>query len=458
MTIWKPTLSQDIARYQALANAIEQDVSEGRLKAGERLPPHRELADALGVTVGTVSRGYAEAERRGLTYGEVGRGTFIRNQSSSLDPWSEDLVEPSVVDFSLSLPVILQEERDAFAQTLRDVSEDPRLADLLIYQNDSALPHHREAAATWLGKQGVQCDAKNLLISTGSQHSLNIVLPTLIQPGQVLLTSELTYPSIKSQSRAFGIRLRGVEMDEGGMCPDALQRACQMDPKPTALYIVPTLQNPTSIVFSRKRREALVEVAQANNLWIIEDDVHSMLLPDAPQSMFSLAPTRTVYLSSVAKILTPGLRTGFIVSPSELVMRLRAAIHSSVWMAAPLMVEITTRWLTDGTADRLVLAKCEENKIRQKMAHDILGKFHPKSHPNGIMLWMELPEPWYSEHLIALARERGVKLVGASAFAVNRRNVPQAVRLSIGLPSRAAVERGLRTIEDLLTNHAGPSY
>ena len=457
MTIWIPELDQKLPRYLAIATAIEHAVDTGQLNPGDRLPPQRDLADALHVTVGTVSRGYTEAERRGYTYGEVGRGTYIRNPES-LDPWPDNSPEPEEVDFSLSLPVILREEKEAFSQTLRDISADPKCGRLLNYYHDSALPTQKEAVANWLSKINIACDPQQLLITAGSQHGLNVVLPALLQQGQTLLTADLTYPSIKSQCRSFGIRIRGLEMDDEGICPDALKHACEQENKPSALYLVPTLQNPTSAVMSLQRRQALIEIAQKHKLWIIEDDVHSFLITDPPPALVSLAPHQTIYLSSVAKCLTPGLRTGFLLAPQELRPKLLAGIHSTMWMPPPLMVEVTARWFQNGTADRLIELKRQENHRRQQLAQNILAKYQPKSHPFGIMLWLELPDPWYSEHLIALARERGVKLIGAGAFAVNRRTVPQAVRLSIGLPTNAGLERGLRTINELLSNHPGPSY
>ncbi|MBZ0267138.1 winged helix-turn-helix domain-containing protein, partial [bacterium] len=89
MTIWIPELQGDKKRlYAAITEAIGRDIRDGRLRAGDRLPPHRELADALGVAVGTVTRAYGEAENRGWVRGEIGRGTFVRDPSG---------VEPGMV-------------------------------------------------------------------------------------------------------------------------------------------------------------------------------------------------------------------------------------------------------------------------------------------------------------------------------------------------------------------------
>src|SRR6185503_17525401 len=106
VTIWKPALEAgDAHRYVAIADAIARDVKSGRLAAGTRLPTHRDLADALGVTVGTITRAYGEAARRGLVAGEVGRGTFIRGAREEITfpiPAERDSAE---LDLSLNFPV-----------------------------------------------------------------------------------------------------------------------------------------------------------------------------------------------------------------------------------------------------------------------------------------------------------------------------------------------------------------
>ena len=457
VTMWQPTLDDRSPRYQGIADAIARDLADGILRAGDRLPTHRQLARSLGVTIGTVSRGYAEAERRGLTTGEVGRGTFVRG-AVSRDPWPDASGEPESIDLSLSLPVIVPEEGRLLAETLRQIADDSRISRLLEYHPETADLRQRAVAADWLGRLGLECRADQLLVTAGSQHGLNVTLGSVFRPGQVVLTGELTYPSIKSQARALGIRLRGVELDDEGVCPEAVERLCRQEPRPSGLYLVPTLQNPTSATQSEPRRRELARIARAHDLWIVEDDVHGFLLPEVPPPLAVFAPDRTVYLSSLAKCLVPGLRIGFIVAPAELRARLLTGIHTSMWMPPPLMVELATRWLADGTADRLIAAKRKQTQKRQELASRLLEGYRMRRHPLGYQIWLELPEPWTTDEFVAAARERGVIVIGAGAFAVGRHGVPRGVRLSIGLPSMGDLEQGLLRIREILSGTATPAY
>lgn len=457
MTKWLPTLDNDQPLYLALADAIAADLRAGRLQVGERLPTHRDLADALGTTVGTISRGYAEAERRGLTTGEVGRGTFLRGSLTTV-AWPDPSSTPGIVDLSFSLPVCLPGEGEMLARALQQIARDPQVERLLAYHPESALPHQRAAGARWLARLGLEASPESVLVSAGSQHGLNVILSSIFVPGQVLLTEALTYPSLKSQARNYGVRLRGVELDEEGMALDALERACHKEPRPKGLYVVPTMQNPTSAMMSVARRQAIAELARKYDLWIVEDDVHGMLLDEPPPPIASFAPERTVYSSSLAKCLVPGLRTGFLLGPPELRGRLLTGIHTTMWMPPPLMVELATLWLRDGTADQMMRAKRAETQRRQRLAASYLEGQSYRSHPSGYQIWLELPEPWGTDEFVSQAREQGVKIVGASAFAVNRGTVPHAVRLTLGQPSSPDLERGLCILKSILDGTRAATY
>jgi DNA-binding transcriptional MocR family regulator len=431
------------------------------LAPGARLPTHRRLARSLDVTVGTVSRGYAEAERRGLTIGEVGRGTFVRHQSveasHAIGAGRTDV--PGLVDLSLSLASELPgaPEAAALAETLRALAAAPDVGDLLRYTPDSAGPRQRAAAAAAMRELGVPASEERVSFTVGVQHALTIVASALLRPGDTMLCGELTYPGARALGQMHGIRLRPVALDEHGLVPEAVEAACRGDVTPAALYVVPNMQNPTGSVMPAARRERIAEIAASHGVMVVEDDVHGFLLQERPDPIASLLPDRTVYATSLAKALTIGLRTGFVHAPDELVPRIRAGVRSTVWMPPPLMVEVTTRWLEDGTVRRLIDIKREETRARQKLARRVLDGYRIDSHPDSLHIWLRLPEPWRSDELVAQARQRGVLVAGAEAFVVGRSDVPHAVRVSLGRPlTRERLEHGLSVLVDVLEGCTNP--
>src|SRR5688572_2812049 len=176
MTIWRPTLRKGLPRYIAISRALAEDVGSGRLAPGAQLPTHRDLADALGVTVGTVSRAYAEAARRGLVSGEVGRGTFVRAPVGG-EPGVADEDGTALVDMSINHPPpIGGAEPAALQETLIALARRRDLAGLLAYPPDAGSRAHREAGATWLERGGHRVDPGRIVVCSGSQHGLVALL------------------------------------------------------------------------------------------------------------------------------------------------------------------------------------------------------------------------------------------------------------------------------------------
>src|SRR5215831_5344667 len=146
MTGWLPDLTQHRGpRYRAIADALAADITSGRLASGARLPTHRDLAYQLHVTVGTVSRAYAEAERRGLIGGEVGRGTFVRPDARRRKSMPVDLEAPlglpQVIDLSVNIPTPMTSD-SIIAETIGEISRRPGIARLMDYHPHAGVAAH----------------------------------------------------------------------------------------------------------------------------------------------------------------------------------------------------------------------------------------------------------------------------------------------------------------------------
>ncbi len=457
MITWRPALKdRKTPKYHAIAAAIDDDVNCGRLLPGVQLPTQRELARYLGVTVGTVSRAYAEAERRGLVVGEVGRGTFVResgmeeSEFGAAMPWQE-----RTLDLSLNIPPSVG-EGTALAEVLKTLSTRSDLSGLLQYQQESGAPRHRAAGAAWLRRVGLDAKPEQTLVCAGAQHAMTVVFSTLLRPGDLVLTEELTYPGMKALGQMLGLHLEGLPMDEGGLRPDAFKQACN-GKEAKALYCVPTIQNPTGSTLSLERRRQIASIARENGVLLVEDDVHAMLADDAPPPISTLYPEGGIYIASTAKNLTPGLRVGYLHAPEQLTDRLSAGIRATLWMAAPLMAEIATRWIEDGTAHRIVESIRKEAAARRELAGEILIKYRQQAVSRGFQLWLSLPEPWTASDFVAHALQRGVAVAGSEAFAVGRLNKTHAIRISLGAaPDRTVLVKALETLREVLEGCCEP--
>ena len=449
--MWIPELSDTPGpRYLAIVDVMADDIASGRLAPAERLPTQRELGKALGVALGTITRAYAEAERRGLVRGEVGRGTFVRERRGPVPPPSS----PSgLIDLSVNLPVYSEDPdlREALAR----LSERDDLGPLLHYQDHAGMGRHRAAGARWAARFGVAAEPESVLVCAGTQNALTVALSSLANPGDLVFTEALTYSGVKAVAQHLNLRLEGLAMDERGLLPDALAAAAKRR-RAKALYLIPTIHNPTSASLDEERRRAIAEIADEHGLMIVEDDPDRLLTDGAPPPVASLVPERGYFIASMSKAVSGGLRIAFLTAPTSKVARLSRELWATHWMVAPLMAEIAALWIDDGTADRVLERKRAEAAARQRLAREILGSVGFRAHPNGYHLWIELPPPWKSAELVAEAYRRGVAVSPAEAFTVGDAPAPAAVRVCLGAsPDRETVRAGLSVLAEILSGERG---
>jgi DNA-binding transcriptional MocR family regulator len=458
MTIWSPHLPAGTEpKYQALLDALHRDIENGSLAPGTRLPTQRQLATRLGIAIGTVSRAYAIAERRGIVSGEVGRGTFVRAREPRIQESAEDGENPELID--LSRGRLVRDPRDpALSLRLEKLSKRDDLNQLVdVYQPAAGMARHRAAGAAWLRRVGLEVDPGRVVITSGAQHGAATVLAAIAGPGDLVLTEEVTYSGITAIAGLLHLHLRGMPMDEHGLKPDAFEAVCRSS-SPRALFCMPTLQNPTSRTMPLARRREIAAIAQAHDVAVLEDDVNGFVPADPLPPLAALAPAHTYYITGTSKSLAPGLRIGYVVPPAHRVERVTAAIQATSWFTAPLLAEVVTNWIESGEADAMAGWKRREIAARYALALEILNPWLPAREPVSFHIWVPLPEPWRTETFVAQARSRGVLVNPSEEFTVGRESAPHAIRVCLGATvSRTRLEDGLRRLAGLLGQVPEPS-
>ena len=445
MTMWIPDIDgRRGPKYQAIADAIDEQVQQGTLRAGTRLPPHRDLADHLGVTVTTITRAYAEAARRGLISGHVGRGTFIRGHEP------EDAPASGPID--LSINVLMPDKEVAVLESRLFQRRVLPWTQLLGYVRAQGHLRHRQAMASWLAQGGLTVNPDHLVLTAGAQHAMSVAVSALTKPGDTLLVEELTYSGIRLLAQQMHLKIRGVSMDAEGVRPEALETALRTT-RARVLYCMPRLQNPTSAVMPEKRRRQIAAIAERHRLTIIEDDTYGFHSPER-SPLAALIPERVVFVTSLSKSLFPGMRLGCAYAMPAIVEKLTAAVSASMIMTSPIGADLLCGWLEDGTAARIVEWKRHEVAARQAMAQRLLEGERLQTHPNSPHIWLHLPQRWTSEAFVAQARARGVILNASSQFATSDTH-PRGVRIALGTPrTRAGLEDALTRIATALADRA----
>lgn len=459
MDRWLPEIGVGYGdAYVLLADAIEQAVRVGRLAPGTRLPTHRELSRRLGVAVSTVTRGYAEANRRGLIESTVGRGTFVRafahtnghgngEERRPLERMFVSLISRAkAVDLTLNHP-LGQGAGSALAAGLSELTTEVDLDRLALYQPPQGRADHRAAGAVWLSFLGVEADPDDVIVVAGGQTALLSIMLAFAARGDAVLAEALTWPGALAIAQALGIRLEPVAIDREGLVPEALEAACRRF-APRLLYTMPTLQNPTTAIASLERRRAIARIAREHGVIIVEDDAYGFLAEPRATPFLSIARDMTIYLTSLSKPITPAMRLGYVAAPAALRRRLLASFRATTVMASPILAELAARMIADGEAQKRARFQAEAAERRQRLADRILGP--ASSVRASLHRWLTLPSGLRTSAFVADALANDVAVTGGDVFAVASGDDPSGVRICLcAEPDEVRLEAALKILARL---------
>ena len=264
MTSWLPDLSGGPGPlYLRLANRAEADIGEGLLPPGTKLPPQRNLAFDIGVTIGTVGRAYALLRERGLVSGEVGRGTFVsggeevrpeqappqlRAETRASSPGSDKLAMDST-----AAPDVGQ--AGAIGELTREIVR--RHPDEILSYVRVPEPAWLEAGSSWLATGDWRPAEDSIVPTLGAHAAVLAVIAAVTAPGDKIVFEELTYSSIARSANLIGRRSVTVELDEDGVDPEDFERLCAQQ-HPKLAFLMPALHNPTLTIMPEERRREIV--------------------------------------------------------------------------------------------------------------------------------------------------------------------------------------------------------
>ena len=481
MTNWIPRFERTgTPIYVELADAMQRDIDSGVLRPGEKLPPQRNLAFDIGVTIGTVGRAYALARERGLVTGEVGRGTYVRERDSL----------SSLTPGSLSLPGYAKSERESAPepgspQPAHDgVSPAPgklrldstsaseigqaaiitgHLTDIMGRFPDrttdyirSLKPEWQVAGQRWLASEHWTPDLDGIVPTMGVHAGMMAVIAALTSPGDRIVFESLTYASLARSASLIGRRPIAAPMSENGMDPDGLEHLCA-NQHPKLIVVIPTIQNPTTAIMPVADRRRIAAIARKHNVRIIEDNIYGARLTDAPPPIASFAPELTFHLSGLSKAVAAGIRAGWVACPPGFTGSIPVA-HKMLTGGMPfLLAEVAARLVLTGEADSITRAVREETAARLEIVKAAMATHHFRSHRHCPFVWLKLPEPWRASLFVAAARDAGMLVDGDDEFRFSQADESlHRVRIAFStLPNREVLADATARLRLLMD--AGPS-
>lgn len=356
-----------------------------------------------------------------------------------------------MINLLRSTPPFLPEIHPILASTLSHIASSD-LAAAFHEHRFGGTEADKAAAARWLTKRlEIPPDPERIIVTAGTQNALLMLIASLVGSNGVLLAEQTTYPQIASLAALLHVRVEPIAIDDQGMLPDAFEQACrQFNAK--ALYCIPTVHNPTASVLPLERRLAIADLARSFGVSVIEDDAQSLLTDTPPTPIASLAPDITWYVMTLSKCLSVGLRVGYMVAPSVIGVDtiMKFFRRMSMWFSAPISAAMSTQWIEDGTAEKILGAIRTEMKGRHEIVSGVLADRNYRTASNALFLWIEPPKESSLDEFVAAAASASVLIRSGREFALNTEISVAGARVSISNGSRDQLERGLIILGDLM--------
>ncbi len=456
MTTWLPDLSTGAGPiYLRLAERAESDIGDGVLAPGAKLPPQRDLAFDLGVTIGTVGRAYALLRERGLVSGEVGRGTYVLSRAETAaeelhSPPQARPVAPGKLRMDSTAAPDIGQMQSIEELTCRIVREHGH--DIVDYVRAPARSW-REAGQRWLRVGGWMPPEETVVPTLGAHGAVLAAIAAVTAPGDRIAFEQLTYSSIARSANLIGRRSVSVEMDSDGLCPEDFERLCSQQ-HPKLAFLMPALHNPTLTITPEARRREIVAIARKHNVWLVEDSIYGALLDDQSVSIAELAPERTFHVGGLSKSVAAGIRGGWVACPPHVAPRVLTSYKMLTGGKSFLLGELAARLVLSGEADAIRSRVQAEIEARSAIARTAFAGCDYAAHRRAPFLWMKLPEPWLSGTFKNAAAQEGVLIDDEDEYKCGRaERAFHRVRIGFSAPaSRDDVARGFASLRSLLDN------
>lgn len=454
---WKPTIhNKSNSMYKELAMQLESDIKEGVLKPGTMLPPQRELADFLDINLSTISRAFKLCEQKGLIYGVVGRGTFVESDATNTTRLLSGKHEERLIEMGAIMP--MSSPNEVVLHMFQKLLKEPAAHLLLQYSLAEENLTNKDAAVKWLFRANFKANPELILFASAGQNALAGILTSLFRCGDKIGTNEVIYPGIKSLASMLGIKLIAIPEKEEEDFSDTVRAVCKREGL-KGLYLIPDYSNPTTKTLGTKTRKEIAKIAQELDLIVIEDAINSLLRANPLPPIASYAKEQVIYLSSLSKTLSPGLRIAFVASPKKFYSELSFGFYNLNIMVSPFLLESAVRLILTEEADDILSKKREYTKKRNQKINEVLKDYNVHGDDYCNFRWLELPNEFSPTTFELCAKNAGVKLYGAQRFIVGNGAVPFAARIAVTAEKEEKdFERGLYVLRDILESKTGFTY
>jgi DNA-binding transcriptional MocR family regulator len=365
---------------------------------------------------------------------------------------------PEVVSLAGGMPFVPALPKERMIESFQSLMLD-RSAVALQYSGGQGDPKLREHIQEIMALEGIKSDIDNIVVTTGSQHGLDLVSSLFLDPGDVVLAEGPSYVGALGVFRARQAHIEHVYTDDNGISPDALdqtiKRVQAAGKNIKFLYLVPNFANPSGVTLAAERRAQILEICRKNRILVLEDNVYGLLYFEekAPEALRSLDADGVIYLGSFSKILVPGFRVGYVLAPPSIKDKLVLANESAVLCPSAFSQMMISEYLSTNDWKAQISVFRDEYRLRRDSALSAMDEYLPNlktTKPGGgFYLWVDLPEGVDSKKMLPKAVENLVAYTPGTAFYGNGTG-QEFLRISYSYPTpeniKVGVERLAKTI------------
>jgi 2-aminoadipate transaminase len=458
--------------YRQLADSIASQIAAGEMKAGDRLPPTRELALKLGLNRTTVSAAYSRLEEQGLIKGHVGRGSFVSGQSANSEmaglDWDAILPrldttgsfsQPAEISFAASRPDLDAFPMAQFRRLAKEVIDSPEAREILQLGSPLGYPPLRRYLVEQGRSSGIARETDDLIVTNGCQQALDLLARVLAPAGETVVLEDPVYHGLLKVFERVGANIIPAPVGEEGVRPETIEAILSRH-RPRAIVLTPSFQNPTGTSIPALNRRRIVEIAQRAGVVLIENDIYSELRyeGDAISTLKRLDEGgNVILLRSYSKVSFPGLRVGWVLAPRPVVQRLAECKQTCDLHSDQLSQAVLLRFAESGELERHLGKSRVANAQRLAAALTACARHLPQASKftrpqGGLNLWVELPAPLDARDLLMRVQEQGVNFLPGHYFSADR-GPSSCLRLSFGGLSPRQIENGIRIIGITAAKH-----
>ncbi|MED4729366.1 PLP-dependent aminotransferase family protein [Aneurinibacillus migulanus] len=465
---WK--ISKQLPKYQQIVDVIKGKIANGEWPVGSKIPSQRTLAKTFVVNRSTIITALDELMADGLIEGKMGMGTFVVNNTWTL------LATNPPPDWNTYLKSGLYQPSQAIVQEINKDESNKRLIQLskgelssdifpldkmklvmqrvtekmgiLGYEEPKGFLPLRQALSNYVKTIGIEASPSSILIVSGALQALQLISVGLLHRGSTVLLEQPSYLYSLHVFQSAGMKLTGLPMDKQGLLPEfiAAQRTQQ---NKAILYSIPCFHNPTGILMSEERRQELLQVCEEERLPIIEDDIYRELWTSEPPPAPLKARDRhghVLYVGSLSKTLSPGLRIGWIVGPEPVIERLSDIKMQTDYGSGSISQRVAAEWLASGLYDQYLTSVREQLTIRKKVAIEALETYMSDVATwdvpdGGFFIWLKINAKLSTKELFNKALQKRILLNPGTIYA---QESGLYVRLSYAYASLLEIREGIR--------------